>query len=279
MMHRRRDRRKEMSEGVRDRWVISYADFVTLLFAFFTTMYAASSVDATKMSGVAVGLQTAFDTTLPPPAPSVALDGAGAGVLAGARPSLDGQMVLVRAAVEAELFDAIKAGQVEVNRDRRGLIVSIPESGAFPIGSADLSPALADVMRRLSYAVERLPNGIRVEGHTDDVPINTPRFASNWELSAERSIQVVKVLIESGAVSPARLSVAGYGEYRPRVPNTDAKSRSRNRRVDIIILNADTGAAEEPEAPGAPAAPGAAPSDPPSAAAGQPGAAIAEGPR
>lgn len=249
MRRDRHQRRGGMSEGVRDRWIISYADFVTLLFAFFTTMYAASTVDVAKMSGVAQGLQTAFDTTAAPP--GRVLDGKGNGVLNGGGRPVDEQITMVRAAVESELFEAIRAGQVEVNRDRRGLVVSIPESGAFPVGSADLSPALADVMRRLSSAVERLPNAIRVEGHTDNVPIHTARFGSNWELSAARSIQVVSVLMESGAVSPDRLSVSGYGEYRPRVSNTTAGGRSRNRRVDVVILNADTDAAEEPASNGA----------------------------
>jgi chemotaxis protein MotB len=252
MRRDRHHRRGGMSEGVRDRWIISYADFVTLLFAFFTTMYAASTVDVAKMSGVAQGLQTAFDTSAAPA--GRVLDGGGSGVLNGGLRPVDDQIAMVRSAVESELLDAIQAGQVEVNRDRRGLVVSIPESGAFPVGSADLSPALADVMRRLSNAVERLPNAIRIEGHTDNVPIHTPRFASNWELSAARSIQVVEMLMESGAVSPDRLSVSGYGEYRPRVSNTTEGGRSRNRRVDIVILNADTDAAEEPvmTAPGGP---------------------------
>lgn len=239
-----RRRRRGMSEAVRDRWIISYADFVTLLFAFFTTMYAASTIDVAKMSGVAQGLQTAFDRSPAPAGP--ALGGKGAGVLNGGSRAVDEQIAMVRTAVESELFDAIQAGQVEVNRDRRGLVISIPESSAFPVGSAELSAALSDVVRRLSNAVERLPNAIRIEGHTDNVPIHTPRFASNWELSAARSIQVVGVLMESGAVSPNRLSVAGYGEYRPREPNTSPTGRSRNRRVDIVVLNADTDAAEEP---------------------------------
>lgn len=248
-MRARHGSRRQMSEGVRDRWIISYADFVTLLFAFFTTMYAASTVDVGKLSGVAAGLHSAFDTPahVPAPVPTASvLDGAGKDILSARPRAVDEQIAFVRAQVTSELADAIRAGQLELNRDRRGLVISIPETGAFPVGSAELSPALAQVMSRLASAVERLPNAIRVEGHTDDVPIHTARFASNWELSAARAIQVVGVLMERGSVSPSRLSVAGYGEYRPRMGNDSPTGRSRNRRVDIVILNADTDAAEEP---------------------------------
>ncbi len=250
-MRRAFERRRRMSEGVRDRWIISYADFVTLLFAFFTTLYAASTVDVAKLSGVAEGMQTAFDT---PAVPATSLDGVAGGsgreVLQHGGEVLDAQIAYVRSQVETELDEAIRAGQVEINRDRRGLIISIPETGAFPVGSDDLSPALEQVMARLAQALERLPNAIRIEGHTDDVPIHTARFASNWDLSAARAIRVVEILMARDAVSPARLSVAGYGEYRPRVSNTTDGGRSRNRRVDIVILNGGTDAAEEPSASG-----------------------------
>ncbi len=250
-MRRAFERRRRMSEGVRDRWIISYADFVTLLFAFFTTLYAASTVDVAKLSGVAEGMQTAFDT---PAVPATSLDGVAGGsgreVLQHSGEVLDAQIAYVRSQVETELDEAIRAGQVEINRDRRGLIISIPETGAFPVGSDDLSPALEQVMARLAQALERLPNAIRIEGHTDDVPIHTARFASNWDLSAARAIRVVEILMARDAVSPARLSVAGYGEYRPRVSNTTDGGRSRNRRVDIVILNGGTDAAEEPSASG-----------------------------
>ncbi|MGE3507424.1 MAG: OmpA family protein [Vicinamibacterales bacterium] len=246
-MNRSIERRRRMPESVRDRWIISYADFVTLLFAFFTTLYAASTVDVAKLSTVAQGLQTAFDA---PAIPTTSVDGVVGGtgreVLDGGRAVVDSQIAYVRTQVETELAEAVQAGQVEINRDRRGLIISIPETGAFPVGSADLSPALEAVMARLAQALERLPNAVRIEGHTDNVPIRTARFASNWDLSAARAISVVDVLLSRAAVSPSRISVAGYGEHRPRVSNTTPGGRSRNRRVDIVVLNAGTDAAEEP---------------------------------
>lgn len=243
-------RRRRMSEAVRDRWIISYADFVTLLFAFFTTLYASSTVDVAKLSSVAESMHSAFDTQPPAPSPTASADGVvggtGRDVLHRATAIVDAQITYVRSQVESELAQAVLAGQVEINRDRRGLVISIPESSAFPVGSDDLSPALADVMTRLAFALERLPNAVRIEGHTDDVPIHTPRFASNWHLSTARAIRVVDVLMARGTLSPDRLSVAGYGEFRPRVSNATPVGRSRNRRVDIVVLNAETDAAEEP---------------------------------
>jgi chemotaxis protein MotB len=250
-MSRSFERRRRMSEGVRDRWIISYADFVTLLFAFFTTLYASSTVDVAKLTTVADGLHTAFDT---PAVPATPLDGvaggAGREVLEGGGAVIDTQIAYVRSQVETELAEAVAAGQVEINRDRRGLVISIPETAAFPVGRADLSPALTDVINRLALALERLPNAVRIEGHTDDVPIHSPRFASNWDLSAARAISVVGVLMAQGGVAADRISVAGYGEHRPRLANTTAEGRRRNRRVDIVILNAGTDAAEEPAVAG-----------------------------
>lgn len=246
-MSGRSRRGSSLSESQRDRWVVSYADLVTLLFVFFTTLYAASTMDAAKLSSVTQGLQQAFDAPgEEAPQPSRAVDGNGRGILGPGRKAIDEQIAFVRTEVESQLADAIQTGQVELNRDRRGLVISIPETGAFPVGSADLSPAAVAVMSRLAAALERLPNAVRIEGHTDDVPIHTVRFASNWELSAARAIQVVEVLMAQDGVSPERLSVAGYGEYRPRSPNDSDAARRRNRRVDIIVLNADTDAAEEP---------------------------------
>lgn len=243
-------KRRRMSDSVRDRWVISYADFVTLLFAFFTTLYASSTVDVAKLSTVADSMHSAFDTQPPAPAPTASgegvVGGTGREVLNRSTAVVDAQITYVRSQVETELAEAIRAGQIEINRDRRGLVISIPESSAFPVGSDDLSQALAQVMTRLALALERLPNAIRIEGHTDDVPIHTARFASNWDLSAARAIRVVDVLMARGTLSPDRLSVAGYGEYRPRLSNATPDGRSRNRRVDVVVLNAETDAAEEP---------------------------------
>ncbi|MFI5178821.1 MAG: flagellar motor protein MotB [Vicinamibacterales bacterium] len=229
----------------RDRWLLSYADFITLLFAFFTTLYAASNVDAAHWATVAAGVGAAFDQSRAheqPGKPSMI----SSGVLPGGRGIVGDGDGDARSALERELGDVLQATEVHLTNDRRGLVLSIPEAGAFPVGGSDLSPAAEQFMRRLATALGRVSNAVRIEGHTDDTPIHTARFASNWELSTARATSVVEFLVEQGGIDPARLSAAGYAEFHPRGPNDGAEGRARNRRVDIIVLNGATQATEEP---------------------------------
>jgi chemotaxis protein MotB len=233
--------------ATRDRWLLSYADFITLLFAFFTTLYAASNVDAARWATVAEGVGAAFDQSkAPAPAPQPA-PGASTGVLPAGRGIVGDGARDVRSEIERELGDLLRERKVELTSDRRGLVLSIPEAGAFPIGGAEMSPEADQFMQRLAQALNGVPNAVRVEGHTDDTPIHTPRFASNWELSTARATTVVGFLVERGGIAADRLSAAGYGEFHPRGANDSAEGRALNRRVDIVVLNGVTRRAEEPE--------------------------------
>jgi chemotaxis protein MotB len=230
-----------------DRWLVSYADFITLLFAFFATMYAISSVDAQKLSQVTHALQVAFDDTSR--GRSIA---SGTGMLPErgsrlvARPHDD---LAVRVIVVRELAAELTAHRLDLVEDRRGLVLSIPEAGLFPLGSDEISPAAQALIARVAATVAKVSNPVRVEGHTDDLPIHTVRFLSNWDLSTARASRVVEFLIERGGIDVRRLSAAGYAEFRPRVPNDSAGARAQNRRVDVVILNAVTVVAEEPSSP------------------------------
>jgi chemotaxis protein MotB len=136
-------------------------------------------------------------------------------------------------------------------------VLSIREAGSFATGSADLSLVARGLLGDVATSLREVGNFVRVEGHTDDVPIHTPRFASNWELSTARATTVVAFLLEAG-LPPRRLSAAGYGEFHPRVENDSDASRARNRRVDMVVLNPVTLAREEPGQGAAP--PASAPS-------------------
>jgi chemotaxis protein MotB len=241
-------RTRQSSIVSRDRWLLSYADFITLLFAFFTTLYAASNVDAAHWATVAAGVGAAFDQSRAPEQPGKP-SMISSGVLPGGR-GIVGDDDRARRALERELGDVLQAKEVNLTNDRRGLVLSIPEAGAFPVGGSDLSPAAEQFMQRLANALGRVSNAVRIEGHTDDTPIHTARFASNWELSTARATSVVEFLVEQGGLDPARLSAAGYAEFHPRGPNDGAEGRARNRRVDIIVLNGATQANEEPGAGG-----------------------------
>jgi chemotaxis protein MotB len=220
--------------GGHDRWLMSYADLVTLLLALFTTLYAASSIDAQKLGPLTVSLNQAFDG---PPVSAAAHDDRASivppvTVVAGDHPRSDLQLRLA-----ADLADAITLDRIAMHRDARGLILSLPEEAAFPVASADVTPEARALINRIAAAVAPTNNGIRIEGHTDDVPISTSRYSSNWELSTARASAVVAYLVSATRLDPARLSAAGYGEFHPRVANDTAENRARNRRIDIVILD------------------------------------------
>ncbi len=221
--------RRRRREGVsRDRWLISYADFITLLFAFFTTLYAISTVDDNKLSRVAVGLQEALDVPDAARHPGNRIPVVGESLLT--QEQLDAKAIL-----ERDMAEDLQSGRMELLEDARGLVLSIPEASAFATGSADLSPTAMQAIGRLAVSLREVRNAVLIEGHTDDVPIHTVRFASNWELSTARATAVVQWLIERGGVEASRLSAAGYGEFHPRVPNESSQARARNRRVDVVI--------------------------------------------
>ncbi len=230
----------------RDRWLVSYADFMTLLFAFFATMYALSSVDRQKLSTVARAMRVAFDD------PAERSQPTGAGVLPDGAAVIsngrDRSIADVRAAVARDVATELESERLELIVDRRGVTLSIPEAGTFGTGRDELSETAQVLVARVARTLRGFPNAVRVEGHTDDIPIHNVRFSSNWDLSAARAGRVVEFLIARG-IQPERLSATGYGEFHPRVPNTSAETRASNRRIDLVILNTAT-SAEEPAATG-----------------------------
>jgi chemotaxis protein MotB len=247
--------------GSQDRWLISYADFITLLFAFFTVMYAVSTVDAGKVAPAAASIQEAFSGG---PAGSTGAPGvrpgsdqgltprAAAPVLAPPNPPIERPSVpadldvdAVRRRLAAELADAVANGRLEISSDARGLVLSLPVEATFATGSAEVHPEARALVARIGATVKPFGNALRIEGHTDDLPIRTVQYQSNWELSTARASAVVAYLIGAAQLEPGRLSAAGYAEFHPRVPNDSAANRARNRRVDIVVLNT-AAAREEP---------------------------------
>jgi chemotaxis protein MotB len=185
---------------------------VTLLFACFAALYASKTAEVLNASRVT-------------PTPTITP------VLADGMAPHDLAWSLEQAVARTD-----EGGQVVVRKDARGVVVSLPEAGAFPTGQAELSQAARRVIREMAVVLAAEVGEVRVEGHTDDVPIATSKFASNWELSAARATEVIRFLVAQGDISPERLSAAGYGEFRPLSPNTSPDARARNRRVDIVIL-------------------------------------------
>jgi len=240
MRHRRAVPGSANHRVSRDRWLVSYADFITLLFAFFATLYASSRVDARRMTDIAEALQNAFVRA--PVAHEAVPSKAALDAYRAEQSNAEIERIVSR-----DLESELSSERLKLFVDRRGVTVSIPEAGTFGVGRDDLSPAAQTLVARVGLTLQRFPNAVRVEGHTDDVPIHTVRFVSNWDLSAARASRVVELLIQRGLAAD-RFSVMGYGEFRPRAPNSSEANRASNRRVDLVILNSVASADEPPAA-------------------------------
>ena len=224
-------RRKNFEEKENlERWLLTYADLITLLLAFFIVMYSMSQIDAKKFGRVSKALSGVLrggPAVLRFPEESTKT---GHGLLKL------GDLRLIQQKVEDRFKSLNKIGGIETEITERGLVVHIMESVLFREGSANLEAKALDVLDVLGEAIIGRPNHVRIEGHTDDRPIATPRFPSNWELSSARATEVVRYYIENHDIEPDRISALGYGEFRPIRPNNSIENRAANRRVDVVIL-------------------------------------------
>lgn len=241
----RRPRRTELDNI--DRWMISYADFITLLFAFFVVMYAISSVNEGKYKMFSASLSTAFkapstnqpEVVIQPTNEQEALlkslvDRRNARMAEELRKQQEQMQNLVRN-LNQVMSGLVKSGQVNVSQSPRGVVLDINASVLFEPGEAALQNAVQRTLASVAQLLAQNGQAIEVEGHTDDVPIFTPQFPSNWELSSARASSVVRLFIEHG-VPPARLTAVGKASYVPVASNDTAEGRARNRRVTVTIL-------------------------------------------
>jgi len=257
-----------------ERWLVSYADFITLLFAFFVVMFATAQQDKNKAKEVAESVREAIqhgqlseaitgiinhkktapdgkgDTREhpphPPPPPPAAATHA----------DLQKSAELLQKALATEL----KAGKISIVVDERGLVISLREAAFFASGDDTINAASFPIIEKLVALIVGLPNPVRLEGHTDSVPIHTARFRSNWELSAARSIAMLELLRQRYHFPPERMSVAGFGENAPVDTNDTDEGRAHNRRVDMVVISAEAmkGEPAPHAAPVSQAAPGPA---------------------
>ena len=249
-----------------ERWLVSYADFITLLFAFFVVMFASSQTDKAKAQQVSDSVKKALAGEKMSAMIAAVLGGAagdtgkgnammrGPGGVQSAVPMKPedkkkeklAELTPSLKALNEQLKKEIASGRIQISMQPRGLVVSFTQAALFASGSAEISPDAMEGLEKVGLAIRGLPNPVRVEGHTDSVPIRTPRFHSNWELSAARSIALMEILSERFGVPQERLSIAGYGDNAPVASNDSEEGRARNRRADIVILN-DQGVIAEPE--------------------------------
>lgn len=225
--------------------MLTYSDMVTLLLAFFVLLFSFSELDVQRFRAIMSAFQASVGV----------LDGGQRVVqddhaiqgrtdwelqdINWHRPELERQLFGVHAELQAFVTGRDLDEAVQVELTERGVTVRFADQVLFDLGQADLKSEALRVLDELADVLEGLPNHVRVEGHTDDWPINTERFPSNWELSTARATTVLRYLIEEHAMAPDSLSAAGYGEYRPLGPNDTAEARAGNRRVDIVLLRLD----------------------------------------
>ena len=234
--------RKEVQEE-HDRWAIPYADLVTLLLAFFVVMYAISSVDVDKYKAISASIDKAFTGDL------AAIDTAASadremsdsqddsiadGWSNGDNTSPISMMDKVINQIEATMSAPVQTGALRIHRTPNGIEIELSSDILFSSGSAMLSSDSVTLLQKLATALKSLPYPIQVEGHTDNMPIKTAEFPSNWQLSAARAASVVGLFIAQG-INPKQLAVIGYGEYRPIADNQTQEGRNRNRRVIVLI--------------------------------------------
>ncbi len=246
-MSRRRQKHAHVNH---ERWLVSYADFITLLFAFFVVLYSTSQMDNKKVIQVSAAIHGAFqqlgafpgsvggsplsvEAAAPGPVQQILEPEKLAGGAGGAGVDVD----KLKKELEEALGDQIKRHEIEMRVTPEGLVVSLREVGFFASGTAELLPDGQAPLARIAHILNAQGFQIRVEGHTDNVPIHKHGFKSNWELSTARATEVVALLIERYGFDPTQVSAAGYSQYRPLGSNETEEGRRTNRRVDLVVVS------------------------------------------
>jgi chemotaxis protein MotB len=242
-MRRRRALPTELQGSSRDRWLVSYADYVTLLLAFFITIYAVTRLDSDKLLAAQQSIYQALNAPVflggfplepglgKPDNPGSQGDLPAAGLKASPRTQIEE----VADEVQTLLREKAEYQDIRLMITGRGLVIHLPEFLFFDSAAADFRPEAGPLLDRLAAVLARIPNPVVVEGHTDNRPIRNSQFPSNWELSTHRATTLVRYLVEKHHLDPARFTAAGYGEYRPLASNDDEAGRRLNRRVDLVI--------------------------------------------
>ncbi|HEX4169483.1 MAG TPA: flagellar motor protein MotB [Bryobacteraceae bacterium] len=235
----------------RERWLVSYADFVTLLFALFVVLFAASQTKH-QASDISASIEKALtghsaktrakSTTIP------AMPTAAPEPEKQKKPddSPDTSLEQSLAYLKTDLKEEIDSGKLRLSLEHRGLVISLDTGAFFRLGDDEVSHSAGSTMDKLATFLGRIPNALRLEGHTDSLPIRTERFRSNWELSAARSIGMLRLLHEKYGISAQRMAIVGYADTEAIESNSTAEGREKNRRVDIVVLTDKSRDAAQP---------------------------------
>lgn len=242
---------EEEHGGNHERWLITYSDLITLLLIFFIILYSFSKVDQQKYSSLSKALNSAMGSStgqfigneaggiINPPVPNES-DGnvdTNNNTNNGSNSIERDKLENLKEQVDNYLENNGLSSSVETKVEDRGLVIRMEDTIIFDSGRADIKEDYKHKLVQIGSMLNSLDNFIRVEGHTDNVPIKTSHFESNWQLSVIRATNVTELLINQANINPKRLSSVGYGEFRPVADNSTAEGRSKNRRVDIIIMD------------------------------------------
>lgn len=239
-MSRRKRRRAAAESDGSERWLITFADLVTLLFALFIVLFASAEPSGEKFARTAASLRNAFDSNIfgsgSGGGESSIFDESGRTIVPdfGDSKTQDVQLLsdeLTEAALELGVFNQV---QVSVSDD--GIVISLADNLLFSPAEATISEDALPILERISALLARGDNEVRIEGHTDNIPVNSGDFSSNWELSTARATAVLRHLVGEGGVDPTRIHAAGFAEFQPIADNGTADGRSQNRRADVVIL-------------------------------------------
>jgi chemotaxis protein MotB len=235
-------RRLDAAPHSRDRWLLSYADFITLLLAVFVVLFASSQPDKGKARRVSYAVKEALENGRAMSGNPAAVHRIGAHRIPSAaaitepRAAVPELMPSINRLTQA-LAAEISTGRVEVHLEAKGLVISLRQAAFFPSGGDVIAASGFGSLEKIARIIRDLPNPVRLEGHTDSAPVHTRRFRSNWELSTARSIAMLELFEGRYGIPGSRFAVSGYAETKPVDSNDSAEGRAHNRRVDIVILN------------------------------------------
>jgi chemotaxis protein MotB len=243
-----RERRRRHEHVNHERWLVSYADFMTLLFALFVVLFASSSHDKKSIQSVSKAVKSGFQEMGAFSSSDSAADdshvmgptstGEGRPSTVPANAGID--MIELQRKLHKALGKEIERQEVVLRMTPEGFIISLHELGFFDSGEARLMPGAGDKIKRIAEVLMQYGLDMRVEGHTDDIPIHNAQFASNWDLSTARAMAVAMMLLNESGVDPKRMSIAGYAQYHPATNNDTPEGRRANRRVDIVVVSTTT---------------------------------------
>lgn len=240
-----RKKKKQPETVSSNDWLGTYADCVTLLMTFFILLYSMATVDVQKMRSISQAFNSIF--TGNPGESMLEYDLYDGEVpLIGGESEVD-ELLEEAASEQQKMYKYVKkyiedeklGAYVEILENERGIVIQLRDNILFETSSADLRPNSKLLLDKISTLIDELPNNILVEGHTDNRPINTAKFKSNWELSVTRAVNVVRYFTETKGLNAKKFSAAGYGEYHPIAPNDTEANMQKNRRVNILIMSTD----------------------------------------